>query len=123
MKMEPVVTPGGPIVTGLVGTGFRLGETLYPAVLMTTDAVARWAPPPLAALDEAALAPILAARPEFLVLGTGRALVRPPRALVAALEARDIGIEPMDSRAAARAWGVLRAEGRIVAAALYPLDA
>ncbi|WP_374942640.1 MTH938/NDUFAF3 family protein [Sphingomonas sp.] len=121
--MEAVPTPGGPIVTGLVGTGFRLGEALYPAVLMTHEAVARWSPPPLADLDEAALAPILQGSPEFVVLGTGRALVRPPGALVKALEARDVGIEPMDSRAAARAWGVLRAEGRAIVAALYPLDA
>jgi uncharacterized protein len=121
--MDAVPTPGGPIVTGLVGTGFRLGETVYPALLMTHAAVAAWTPPPLALLDEAALAPILDGRPEFVVLGTGRALVRPPVALVRVLEARDIGIEPMDSRAAARAWGVLRAEGRAVVAALYPLDA
>lgn len=121
--MEPVPTPGGPIVTGLVGTGFRLGEQLYPALLMTHEALARWSPPPLAELDEAALEPILADGPEFILLGTGRALVRPPVALVKALEARGIGVEPMDSRAAARNWGVLRAEGRAIAAALYPLDA
>lgn len=121
--MEPVPTPGGPIVTGLVGTGFRLGEELYPALLMTHEALARWSPPPLAELDEAALEPILAAGPEFILLGTGRALVRPPVTLVKALEARGIGVEPMDSRAAARNWGVLRAEGRAIAAALYPLDA
>lgn len=121
--MAAVPTPGGPIVTGLVGTGFRLGETLYPAVLMTTAGVASWSPPPLAELDAAALTLVLEANPEFVVLGTGRALVRPPAALAQALEARDIGLEPMDSRAAARAWGVLRAEGRNVAAALYPLDA
>ena len=123
MKMDPVPTPGGPIVTGLVGTGFRLGETVYPAVLMTHEGVASWSPPPLAELDEAALGPILEGSPEFVVLGTGRALVRPPQALVRALEARNVGVEPMDSRAAARAWGVLRAEGRAVVAALYPLDA
>jgi uncharacterized protein len=28
----------------------------------------------------------------------------------------------MDSRAAARAWAVLRGEGRWIAAALYPLE-
>lgn len=123
MRMEAVPTPGGPIVTGLVGTGFRLGETMYAAVLMTHEAVAGWSPPALGNLDAAALEPILAGAPEFVLLGTGRTLVRPPAALVRALEARDIGIEPMDSRAAARAWGVLRAEGRNVAAALYPLDA
>jgi uncharacterized protein len=47
---------------------------------------------------------------------------RPPRSLTEALMRRGIGLEPMDSRAAARAWGVLRAELRWVAAALYPLD-
>ena len=45
----------------------------------------------------------------------------PPRAFVAALEARGIGVEAMDSRAAARTWGLLRGEGRWIAAALMPL--
>ena len=121
--MEPVPTPGGPIVIGLSAAGFRVGETVYPALLMTTGGVARWSPPPLGALDEAALDGILDPAPEFILLGTGAALVRPPPALVKALDARGIGIEPMDSRAAARNWGVLRAEGRQIAAALYPLDA
>jgi len=74
-------------------------------------------------LTEADFAPLFALEPqaEFLLLGTGATLVRPPRALVDALGARGIGIDPMDSRAAARAWGVLRAELRWIAAALYPL--
>ncbi|MBL7373566.1 hypothetical protein INQ23_30050, partial [Escherichia coli] len=73
-----------------------------------------WTPPPIAELAEADLAPLLGLdpRPEFLLLGTGKTLVRPPRALIDALGARGIGIEAMDSRAAARAWGVLRAELR-----------
>jgi uncharacterized protein len=37
------------------------------------------------------------------------------------MEARGLGVEAMDSRAAARAWGVLRAEGRWIVAALLPL--
>ena len=67
---------------------------------------------PLLALDPA---------PEFVLLGTGANLTFPPRAFVAALEARGIGVEAMDSRAAARTWGVLRAEGRWIAAALMAL--
>ena len=59
--------------------------------------------------------------PEFLLLGTGTGLRQPPRAFVRALEGRGIGVEAMDSRAAARAWGVLRAEERWIAAALLPL--
>ena len=39
-----------------------------------------------------------------------------------AVEAQGVGIEAMDSRAAARAWAVLRGEGRWIAAALYPLE-
>ncbi|WP_420853310.1 MTH938/NDUFAF3 family protein [Sphingobium estronivorans] len=59
--------------------------------------------------------------PEFLLLGTGAGLRQPPRPFVRALEAKGIGVEVMDSRAAARAWGVLRAEERWIVAALLPL--
>jgi uncharacterized protein len=60
-------------------------------------------------------------QPEFLLLGTGAGLRQPPRAFVRALEAKGVGVEAMDSRAAARAWGVLRAEERWIVAALLPL--
>ncbi len=60
-------------------------------------------------------------QPEFLLVGTGANLCQPLRPFVRALEARGIGVEVMDSRAAARAWGVLRAEERWIVAALLPL--
>ena len=60
-------------------------------------------------------------QPEFLLLGTGAAFAFAPKALRDALEARGIGIEAMDSKAAARAWGVLRSEERWIVAALMPL--
>ncbi|MGI4733242.1 MAG: MTH938/NDUFAF3 family protein [Janthinobacterium lividum] len=112
---------GGPLIHGFSAAGFRVGEEVHHAILLTAEWSQGWSPPPLAALDLAALEPLLTPLPEFIVLGTGATLARPPRALVAALEARGTGIEPMDSRAAARAWGVLRGEGRLVAAAIYPL--
>lgn len=59
--------------------------------------------------------------PEFLLLGTGAGLRQPPRVFVRDLENIGIGVEAMDSRAAARAWGVLRAEERWIVAALLPL--
>lgn len=59
--------------------------------------------------------------PEFLLLGTGKGLRQPPRSFVRELEAKGLGVEAMDSRAAARAWGVLRAEERWIVAALLPL--
>ena len=123
MRMEREQA-GGPIVRGFAGNGFRIDDqTVYRALLLTPEAAAEWAPPPLDALTEAALQPLIDLAPEFVLIGTGAALVRPPVALVRALEERGIGVEAMDSRAAARAWGVLRGEGRVIGAVLYPLDA
>jgi uncharacterized protein len=116
--------PGdGPVVAGFVAGGFRVDQGVYRAMLLTPERVEEWVPPPFEALTAGDLAPLLALdpRPEFILLGTGARMLRPSRALVAALEGEGVGIEPMDSRAAARAWGVLRAEGRWVAGAFYPL--
>jgi uncharacterized protein len=122
MKMSRERDAGGPIVRGLSAAGFRLDETtVLSAALLTVSAAEAWSPPPLAELTEEALAPILDPAPEFILIGTGDTLARPPRALVDALNARGIGVEAMDSRAAAKAWGVLRSEGRQIGAALYPL--
>lgn len=116
-------TAPGPIVRGFAATGFRVGEIAYPALLLAPDWHEPWSPPPFEALTADAVAALVDEAPEFLLLGTGATLRRAPAAMVAALEARGVGVEVMDSRAAARAWGVLRGEGRKLAAALYPLDA
>ena len=114
----------GPVISGFSGRGFRVDGGIYEGLTLTPERADSWAPPPLVALGESDLAPLLALDPlpEFIVLGTGAALVRPPQALIAALAARGIGLDFMDSRAAARLWGVLRAELRWIGAALYPLD-
>ena len=122
--MQADAQTGGPIVRGFVGNGFRIDdEHVARALLMTHETAVEWTPPALSVLGEDALQLLIDADPEFILIGTGATLVRPPIALVSALEARGIGVEAMDSRAAARAWGVLRGEGRVIGAALYPLDA
>ena len=113
----------GPIVSGFSGGGYRIDDNVYRALLITPERADGWEPPSLDGLSVDDLAPILDLNPapEFILIGTGAALVRPAPALIAAIEARGIGVEAMDSRAAARAWAVLRGEGRWIAAALYPL--
>lgn len=128
MRIDRDRPAAGPLVRGFGAGGFKVDAPdgtmgVYPALLLTATRADSWTPPPLDLLDGAALAPLLDEPIEFILLGTGATLRRPPRTLVAELEARGIGVEPMDSRAAARAWGVLRAEERRVAAALYPLEA
>lgn len=121
LEREPA--PPGPIVSGYAGGGFSVEGAVYRAVLLTPAAAGAWEPPPLADLSVVQLEPLLALDPppEFVLLGTGAATAFPPRALSEALEARGVGLEAMDSRAAARAWGLLRGEGRWIAAALMPL--
>lgn len=123
MKLAREGGGDGPLISGFVRGGFRVDDNIYTALLITPRRANGWAPPAVDALDEIALAPLLALdpAPEFVLLGTGSELTLPSRTLVDALEARGIGVEPMDSRAAARAWSVLRGEGRWIAAALYPL--
>ncbi len=113
----------GPVVAGFSGGGFVVDEGVYRALLLTPLRADEWAAPAVADLAPADLEPLLALSPapEFLILGTGPRLTHPPRAFREALEARGIGLEVMDSRAAARTWGLLRGEERWIAAALMPL--
>ncbi|MEX0900513.1 MAG: MTH938/NDUFAF3 family protein [Gammaproteobacteria bacterium] len=71
-------------------------------------------------LEEQALADALALEPEVLLLGTGERQRWPAPRLVAALAKRGIGLEVMDTLAAARTYNVLVGEERRVVAVLYP---
>lgn len=113
----------GPVVQGFVGNGFSVDGGVYEALLLTPRSAEGWQPPALVDLTLDDLAPILALdpKPEFLLLGTGAKMAFAPRSLTKALESHGIGVESMDSRAAARTWGMLRGEERWIAAALMPL--
>jgi uncharacterized protein len=122
-RLDREPNPDGPIVQGFVDGGFSVEGRVYRALLLSPQAALEWEAPPLAGLAAGDLDPLLALAPvpEFLILGTGPQLAHPPRPLVRAIEARGIGIEAMDSRAAARTWGLLRGERRWIVAALMPL--
>jgi uncharacterized protein len=113
----------GPVVQGFTARGFSVDGRGYEGVLLTPERAEEWTPPPLAELRIEHLETILggAEPPEFMILGTGPAMRFPPRPFAQALEARGIGLEAMDSRAAARTWGMLRGEGRHIVAALMPI--
>jgi len=106
----------GPVITGFSGTAIKVdGIARAGGVILTPEAAIDWDGVDLAAATR------VDPPPEFILLGTGTALVRPDPALLAEYEQRGIGIEAMDTRAAARAWTLLRAEGRWIAAALRSL--
>ena len=105
----------GPAITGFAGRLIKVDGVARPGgVILTPAAAFDWDG---GDFDGAVTDPL----PEFILLGTGATLERPTPTIIHAYEALGIGIEAMDTRAAARAWGVLRAEGRWISAALRPL--
>ncbi len=98
-----------------------VGGTAYssPIVLSHDDGVADWEAGPVDELTATHFDALLDAMPEMVILGTGATGVFPPRELVFAFARRGVGLETMDTAAAARTWNVLATEGRRVAAVLY----
>ena len=86
-KFSPDPVAAGPAIRGFSGGGFRIDEQVYAdGVLLTPETAVAWQAPAVDALDLDAVAPLLAREPaaEFLLLGTGAALLRPSPAFVAA---------------------------------------
>jgi uncharacterized protein len=129
MEFSRDTLPSGPVIVGFSGRGFRVrvgAQDMLAAsgLLIDPNRAMEWLDvPAIDALDTASLGDLLVTDfvPEFLLLGTGAHLVQPPRAFVRDMEARGIGVEVMDSRAAARAWGVLRTEERQIIGALMQI--
>jgi uncharacterized protein len=102
--------------------GFRLGgERHEGSVLILMDEPRSWSVASMAELGLADLQPVLDAGPaevEFVLLGTGARNALPTREIREGLRAAGIGLEFMDTPAAARLYNLLIFEGRRVAAAL-----
>lgn len=96
---------------------FRIGGRVMRGAVIVTEAGAS----PWAGLADAAPLMALAGRIDVLLIGTGATIARLPADLRARVEAAGIGLEAMDSAAAARGYNLLLAEGRRVAAALIPV--
>ena len=74
-------------------------------------------------LDPAELAPLLAERGacDLLLVGCGAQALPAPAALRDACRRAGIALELLDTGAACRTFGLLQAEGRRVAALLFPV--
>ena len=108
-------------IRGISEESIRIGDREYDrAIAMTTtEVIADWPDRPVGELVEEDFAPILDSETEVLILGTGASNVFPARELIFAMARRGVGLEFMDSKAAARTFNVLASEGRRVVAVLY----
>jgi uncharacterized protein len=116
------VARNAPTIDAYGQGGFRLsGERHEGSVMIVGDAPRTWSVSDAAQLDLSALQPVLDAGPaevELVLLGMGARNALPSRALRDGLRAAGIGLEFMDTPAAARLYNILTSEGRRVAAAL-----
>ncbi|MDQ2702097.1 MAG: Mth938-like domain-containing protein [Pseudomonadota bacterium] len=97
-------------------------RALHDSFIIAPDALVEdWPPRDITALSMADLEPVLALKPELIVLGCGATQAFPPPATLAACLQRGIGLESMVNSAAARTYNVLASEGRrVVAAFVFP---
>ena len=105
--------------------GFRVSGMRHEgSLLILQDQVMPWLPAALSDIGPGDLEAVISLGPrvvEFVLLGVGPKPAPPPAALRQALQAAGIGLEVMDTAAAARTYNVLAAEGRRLACALIAI--
>lgn len=88
------------------------------AIIMPRLLVKDWPPQTVATLTRGDIQQLAALKPELVLIGTGKRLQWPERALLVPLMEAGIGYEIMDTAAACRTYNILSYEGRVVAVAL-----
>jgi uncharacterized protein len=113
--------PAAVTIRSVNDDGLTIGDTKYQqTIALTTDRVLdNWTDKAVADLLPEDFTALLETGPTLIILGTGRSYVFAPRELVFAFARQNVGLEVMDTKAAARTFNVLAAEGRNVAAVLY----
>jgi uncharacterized protein len=122
MELTPVTPAGRQIIERYAAGGFQINGVVHAgSVLVFPETTLPWGPTSAAMLvPESFSAVVEHGGVQILLLGLGRRALSVPSAVRAALRAKGIVLEPMDTGAACRTFNVLLAEDRRVAAALLP---
>ena len=117
--------PGRPPIDAYGNGGFRFADMSHKgSILFLPSGVYGW---DVTSLDEACVDSFAGVFAEagtisFLIIGTGPQFAMPSKDIRNAFVEANVGLEPMDTGAAARTYNVLLGEGRAVAAALIAVD-
>jgi uncharacterized protein len=117
--------PGRHLIDAYGNGGFRFADMSHRgSILALPSGVRAWAATSAQGLREDDLAPALAAEEgvELLLLGTGLDVVPVSEALRRRFREARIGLDVMQTGAAARTYNILAAENRRVAAALIAVE-
>jgi uncharacterized protein len=91
-------------------------------ILARDKVIDDWGVADIAAMTPSHVEPIIALKPDVVLLGTGARQRFPSQEVLATFLQRGIGVEVMDNAAAARTWDILASEGRNVVAAFILCD-
>ena len=116
--------PGQAPIDGYGAGGFSFaGMSHRGSILALPSGIYAWTANPLAlTLEDFAMVLAEKAAIDLLLIGMGRDMARPPRAVREALEAAGLMIDPMATGHAMATYNLLLGEKRRVAAALIAVD-
>ena len=112
------------IISSYSKEGIVINDTVYQnsIIISPQQIISDWSPQSFIDLVEEHFEEIIAISPEILLIGTGTILRFPDGSILENLMKKKIGVEVMDTGAACRAYNFIAGEGRLVTAALLPLD-
>lgn len=125
MQMKEAHFPGTVPIDAYGGGGFRFaGMSHRGSIMALPSGIYAWDHEDPTDLSPETLSRVFreAELPQLMLIGTGVRLVAPAMALRLAFRQRVVGLEVMDTGAAARTYNVLLAEGRSVGAALIAVE-
>ncbi|HXK53257.1 MAG TPA: Mth938-like domain-containing protein [Hyphomicrobiales bacterium] len=125
MEMRSGHFPGRPPIDAYGNGGFRFAEMSHRgSILIVPSGVYAWEPKSAEELQVVHFERVLAEAEgiEFLLLGTGAAFHPLDAGIRSFLHGGNIGVDVMDTGAAARTYNVVLAEQRRFAAALIAVD-
>jgi uncharacterized protein len=120
MKLHATTTQQYQTVTGYEADWIEINAVRFDhsLIVLPESAPVIWQVNAFESLSKLDFAPLVAATPDLVILGTGprQRFVAP--GLIEDLLSKRIGVECMDNQAACRTYNILMAEGRKVALAL-----
>ncbi|MCW9012806.1 MAG: Mth938-like domain-containing protein [Gammaproteobacteria bacterium] len=120
MKFSEEQSAGSNVIRAYQHDQININGALFSQSLVLNDRqiIKDWPLTDINQLTAEHLAPILAMKPEVILIGTGQKLTFPPASSYASVIHQGIGIEFMDSGAACRTFNVLVSENRTVVAGI-----
>lgn len=124
VDVTPLIRSDAQVIQSYKNNQFKVSNTLYTkSIIVFPDEVLNWGVTDIETLSLKDFQPLIdrLEKIEVILLGCGERGIFIPPDLRAQLKEKGLTIDAMDTGAACRTYNVLMAEGRLIAAALFPV--